>query len=148
MSAWIPSKSHIDLLVKVAILDGHAVDTTPDELGQTLVDEVVKSVSYRYPDDDVEMGELPGPVDAYYLKPYAYEAPLREFTDREITAAVDCFNYQACEHPGWNASDAAGLTAAIAAGHRYTEGLSPHDEPRVPWGFEREDVHTPIGKAA
>jgi hypothetical protein len=148
MSAWIPSKAHIDLLVKVAILDGHANLVTPNEIGQALVDEVVKSVSYRYPDDDVQAGELPGPTDPYYLQPYVYEAPLREFNDREITTARKCFDYQACEHPGWRNSGACALLTEIADAHPYDGGLGPFDEPRVPWGFEREDVHTPIEKAA
>jgi hypothetical protein len=77
MSAWIPNREHIDLLASaIDLMRGKIEDHVPlnlDDIGQTLVDEVVESVSFRYPNDNVEAGELPGPLDAYYLKPYRHQ---------------------------------------------------------------------------
>jgi hypothetical protein len=71
-----------------------------------LVDECVKSVSYRYPSDDPTKDELPGPCDAYYLKPYCFEDPKYRPTAAELYQAVRCYGYQSCEHPEWKESDA------------------------------------------
>src|SRR4051812_45036842 len=112
MSAWVVSKKHIDLMV-AAITTGTRDGVlkrnrrSPDKLGQALVSECVRSVSYRYPDDDVQKGELPGPCDAYYLKPYRFEDPIYRPTAVELMKAVSCYAYQSNEHPGWGKSAAA-----------------------------------------
>lgn len=111
MSAWIVSKKHVDLMVagvtrgtRDGALAGRPMDE--DTLGQILVTENVASVHYRYPDDDVTKGELPGPNAPYYLKPYRWEDPRYLPTAAELLKAVDCYSYQACEHPGWKTSAA------------------------------------------
>jgi hypothetical protein len=117
MSAWIPNKEHINLLVKTADLLRDGLDVYVDDdlapLGQMFVDEVVQSVSYRYPDDDVQAGELPGPCDPYYLEPYTYADPGFTPDAAEMRQIVKCYSYQACEHPGWEASTANGICEAI-----------------------------------
>lgn len=153
MSAWIVSKAHVDAMVTAALELGNGFGEplsiylpdgprhvkvtadTADEIGQMLVDECVASVSHRYPDDDVDAGELPGPVDTYYLRPYTFERT-RTLTDAEIAKAVSCYAYQSCEHPEWEASAASRLCDAIQA--RLLARLPGYDQ--APWGLELDDV--------
>jgi|SRR5579862_6512310 len=86
---------------------------TPSALGQILVDENVASVAYRYPSDNVDGGELPGPCDAYYLGPYVYEDPRLEMTPGAVFRAIDCLDYQSCEHEGWRKSEAFAFLTAL-----------------------------------
>lgn len=136
MSAWIPMKEHIDLLVKTAdVLDVHDHDNR-DELGQMFVDEVVASVSYRYPDDDVQAGELPGPIppwDYYNHGPFVYADPGFMPDAAEMRQLVGCYAYQACEHPGWESSEAHAICEAIMA--------KLGDGPRAgAWGWDERHV--------
>jgi len=96
---------------------------TLSQLGQILVNENVASVSHRYSepgrvcyygaeasasmeDLDADMGELPGPIDAYYMGPYVYTDPGRVLTPGQVFKAIDCLDYQSCEHPRWRTSEA------------------------------------------
>ena len=99
--------------------DDYKQYVTPSTLGQILVNENVTSVGYRYStpgrtvyygaeaaaemeDDDM----LPGPCDRYYIGPYVYADPRRDLTPGEVFQAIDCLDYQSCEHPGWRKSEA------------------------------------------
>lgn len=125
MSAFIPAKEHIDVLVALAqdgprgrtvspdhawygprwTHNGQTVSlpdfASPDAIGQMLADEVVRSVSYRYPDDTPET--LPG---HHFDQSYTFTRQPYRLTAVEGLAAVTCYEYQACEHPTWEASEA------------------------------------------
>lgn len=137
MSAFIVDKSHIDLLVNAAYHgpaggwdtidfplrwshthptrgEGESRQLSPGEmsaLGDLLVIECVASVACRYPRDAPE--ELPGPTDNYYLEPYSFTAPGYTATAPEVLKALDCYEYQSCEHPGWPASEAHAVCKAL-----------------------------------
>jgi len=67
---------------------GELTPDTRDDVGQMLVDENAASVNYRYDEDDA------------YI--YAYQQPQHTtWTDVEILKALDCYQYQSCEHPAW-----------------------------------------------
>jgi hypothetical protein len=73
--------------------------------GKRLLVECISSVSYLYRDVEAKL-QLPGPVPT--PNPWHYE-----FTDlgscatiAEACKALDCFEYQSCEHPGWEGSGA------------------------------------------
>lgn len=137
MSAWVPNKEHVDLLVKVADVMRDCIDVhvpeDRDELGELLTREVVESVSFRYPGDDVSKGELPGPCDPYYLEPYAYADPGFMPDAAEMRQLVSCYSYQACEHPGWSSSVANAICEAIMA--------KLGDGPRAgAWGWDERHV--------
>ena len=149
MSAWIVSRAHIDALVNAALPSGgnelvyyhegdlhHVEDADKHNIGQMLIDECVKSVSYRYPDDDVKAGELPGPTDAYYLTPYQFRYPGAQLPAVWILSAINCYRYQSGEHPEWDGSEAAALVAAIE--QRMIRKLPGYDD--APWGLEDEHV--------
>jgi hypothetical protein len=145
MSAWIPNKEHVDLLVKVAdVLSARIPVVVPEDrdvLGQMFVNEVVASVSFRYPNDDVQAGELPGPCEVYYLAPYVYSDPGFTPDAAEMRQLVGCYSYQACEHPGWESSTANAIC----------EGILAHlgDGPRTgAWGWDETTVARRIEQGA
>lgn len=93
--------------------DDYKAFCTPSQLGQMLVSENVRSVYHRYPDTDPDAGDLPGPTDAYYMGPYVYEDLRRDLTPGEVFRAIDCLDYQSCEHPEWYASEAYAFLVAL-----------------------------------
>lgn len=149
MSAWIVSQAHVDALVNAAMPSGsdklryhHEGEWQvveygdKDNIGQMLVDECVRSVSHRYPGDDVAAGELPGPTDAYYLQPYKHRIPGAALPAVWILSAIHCFDYQGCEHPEWPDSEAYAFLKALEAHWiRKVPGYSD-----APWGLEDEHV--------
>lgn len=146
MSAWVVDKVHVDLMVEVATRTGNdsltyrengewkvAARSKRDEIGQMLVMENVASVSHRYPGDDVAAGELPGPTEAYYLGPYRYTDRQYQPSWAEVLNLVRCYEYQACEHPGWEESGAHSLCKAmfVRAASHFAKG---------PWGWDESDL--------
>jgi hypothetical protein len=129
MSAFIVDPAHVDVVLSTAIngpsdahlscgLSWHApyVDEllegsasgplTPeraDEAGQALLAECVASVSYLY---DEPLGSLPGPVPNPDPQQYEWTNFGRILTAIECCSALDCYEYQSCEHPGWEDSGA------------------------------------------
>lgn len=120
MSAFIVNKEHIDALVRLAVVhdvswyDGGAMRYTrhdPDGVGLMLLTENVNSVRYRY--EDTPLDHLPGPLTAYWTKPYSYSPMGKVPTAVQGLKLVACLDYQSCEHPGWEASNA----------HKFCESL-------------------------
>jgi hypothetical protein len=124
---------------------------SPSQFGQLLLSENVKSVSHRYSEpgretyygaevagemEDTPDEELPGPCDRFYLAPYLYTDPGYTLTPGELFAAIDCLDYQSCEHPGWRTSEAFALLEALrnAAG-RMVDGYA-----KAPWGWTAADL--------
>lgn len=110
--------------------DDYKAYYTPSQLGQILVSENVRSVSHRYSepgrttyygsdvaaemdDLDADLGELPGPCDAYYMGPYIYSDPGHEPTPGEVFSLIDCLDYQSCEHDEWRQSEAFAFLTAL-----------------------------------
>jgi hypothetical protein len=130
MSAYVVDPTHIDVILSVAIngpkdrtlrhpgdawyppyvnelLDGRSGPLTAegaDEAGRALLAECVASVSYRYPDDSLE--ELPGPRPMPRPEQYEWTDFGRLLSAIETCCALDGYDYQSCEHPGWQASGA------------------------------------------
>ena len=136
MSAWIVSKAHIRAMVSLGvsrglIVKGSMLGSRMSELGQMLINENVASVRYRYPDSG---DQLPGPNERYWLTPYRHDlvGPARVPTPVEGLKLINCYEYQSCEHPGWEDSDA----------HKWCQDLESaliHDLPgydEAPWDWE------------
>jgi hypothetical protein len=118
--------------------------------GQLLVDECVASVHGRYPNDNVEAGELPGPTDAYYLEPYEFAPVVLEHhrelislssmqrvlqplvSNAELAHGIFCYEYQSCEHAAWPTSEAHTICRALK--DRILRHLPGADE--APWGWD------------
>lgn len=97
MSAFVVSNAHIDVLVNAIAQYGVAGKdvgrTVYRDLGQVLWDENVRSVDYRYQECNTH--------DRYTL--HTTEGDLDPLA---VLKAIDCYEYQSCEHPEWADSDA------------------------------------------
>jgi hypothetical protein len=79
---------------------------TAQRVGRMLTDAVVASVKHRYPDDSDDT--LPGPNDHYWTDPsltFDYQRA-RPLTAIEALKAISGYEYQACELPEWDGSEA------------------------------------------
>ncbi len=84
-----------------------------DALGAMLIAACVASVEARYP-TDAGTTNLPGPVDAYYRRPYVYTtAEARRLSVVEAFLALDGYEYQSCESADWEASEACQFVNAL-----------------------------------
>lgn len=122
MSAFIVGKEHIDYLVHAArhtdtryrnhgaTLDARVTDHA-DIIGRLLWQENVASVAYRYADSaflDGTLSGLPGPCDFDHETLNLYACPVWAPPFNPVVAlkALQCYEYQSCEHPTWRESDA------------------------------------------
>ncbi len=86
------------------LLDGHE-DTRPvtrrtaDLAGRALLAECIVSVSHRSGGD--ESSELPGPRPNPVVDQYEWTDFGKLLTPVEALCAIDGYEYQSCEHPGW-----------------------------------------------
>jgi hypothetical protein len=141
MSAWIVDRVHIDLLVEAATRPNLGIcyqengqwragptREERDAIGQMLLMENVASVAYRY-DEEPGAGELPGPCERYYLDPYTYTARHCLLSNGEILNLIACYEYQACEHPGWEESGAHSLCKSLFRHYAMTFSEGP-------WGWD------------
>jgi hypothetical protein len=97
---------------------------TPSEVGQMLDAENVRSLAYRYRDDDP-----PGESE------FEYADPGRVLTPGEVFKALDHYEYQSCESPNWRQTEAYAFCRALReTACRFVDGYA-----EAPWGFrERE----------
>lgn len=133
MSAWIVSEDHIDALVCGAIRFGVPFDgepVTPEnatDVGQALWHENHKSVNYRY--DSREKTPVYRFVGETTLRPMSLFKQCR------------CYDYQTCEHDGYESSAAQRLMADLEAaclrelGMTDDQASSSKDWDAVPWGI-------------
>jgi len=80
-------------------------------IGQILWSENVRSVSHRYPNDRID--QLPGPIGCTYE--YGPHRSSVSFNHDPVAVlkACDGYEYQACEHPEWEASEAHAFIQAL-----------------------------------
>lgn len=114
---------------------------TADAAGAMLWLENVRSVGGRYssPDVDGELAlaadlDLPGPVGLSMSEVWGYTYTRRPGTlspePVAVLKAVDCYEYQSCEHDGWHDSEARSFCEALRK--RMIHALPGYDE--APWG--------------
>jgi hypothetical protein len=112
MSAFVVSNKHISALVKAAHCsypgngpyyywhnESHFFLGNLEDIGQKLVDENLRSVNYRYDEQ-----ECPEPFILTPTPDYPLAALLK---------ACDCYEYQACETPDWRDTEAWAILDAI-----------------------------------
>jgi hypothetical protein len=162
MSAFVVSKAHIDAMIRRGLALAHygplfwyakdfrdiqglgydevkkltrtLTDETADAVGQMLIDECVKSVSYRYQDD--KLTNLPGPTNAYWLIPYQYQMSwgARMPNPVEALKLISCYEYQSCEHPEWHDSEAKRFCESLR--HHMIAMLPGYDD--APWEWREK----------
>ena len=158
MSAYIVDADVVDVLARAATTHlpyGHGLLswTWPDPeggcryattsfdgqtgIGRMLLRENERSIMARYPDtlgddDAALLGRMPGPVD--YAGWEAYEFPRRSFPMPEpvhVLGIMACYEYQACEHPGWRDSEAYGFCRSLTSRlHQQLPGYAA-----APWNY-------------
>ena len=125
MSVFIVSPEHINVLLDAALrytdeigmtvytTDGQALAidrTNRDQVGQMLLDTNAASAGARHE----ETPEL-------YI--YSYTTPVRfDWEAVDVLKAISCYEYQACEAPGWDRS----------AARAFCEGLRRAVTPALP----------------
>lgn len=149
MSAFVVEKAHISAMLRKGLQprgytgpltwrrngnQQRLTRETANQVGQMLLDENVKSVSYRYPDDSVT--DLPGRLNAEWLIPFKLNSPFfRTPTSMECLKLISCYEYQSCEHPDWKESEAYAFCQALR--HRAIDSLPGYDE--APWEWTEKN---------
>ncbi|HEX3735217.1 MAG TPA: hypothetical protein VHU86_08685 [Solirubrobacterales bacterium] len=131
MSAFVVDPTHIDVMLSVALhgpsdaagsrhewftpylesTGARLSSVACSPLGAALLAECIASVSYRYPDDTFE--RLPGPVPVPRPEQYEFTDFGSCMTIAEACKAIDCYEYQSCEHPDWKESVACGFCGQL-----------------------------------
>ena len=142
MSAWIVSKAHIDVLIGAALdegyggrfhwytADGKAHELSREnanEVGAMLWAENHRSVNARYNEST--------PVPEYTFERRGTVSP------GGVAKAVNCYEYQSCEHDGWRGSAAFEFCAALTG--EMARKLPGYED--APWGFEEENTPRQVG---
>lgn len=105
------------------------------EVGMMLWRENLASVQYRY--DERDGNELPGPRDFTPSQIAAYRFKRTDvLSPVVILNAIAYYEYQSCEHPGWQTSEARSFCEALR--HKMIDRLPGMDE--APWGLAESDV--------
>lgn len=131
MSAWIVSKAHIDAMINSALEHGivpepHNVDAL-SALGQAFWRENYRSCNYRYSRNSKAAN-------------YRFEGTEASLDPSAVEMLVRCYQYQSCEHAGWESSASYSFTekliAALQADPRYTGEYENWGPGRVSmWGI-------------
>ena len=112
MSAFIVTKAHISAMLQAALAhcpymywkNQGLAGSDLDQVGQMLLDQCVASVRYRYEDSPPE--DLPGPTNLEWTTPYNWDPMGRVPSALEALKLVSCYEYQSCENPEWEKSEA------------------------------------------
>lgn len=107
MSAYLVSKSHIDALVTLGSLHKvipYGSRTYTTDMGKTLIRANVESIEARYPDTKGHPQEMPGCYIDAETYTHALYAKHTNLTPAAGLKAISGYEYQACEHKGWNGS--------------------------------------------
>jgi hypothetical protein len=133
MSAYQVDPTTIDLIVSKAIelrlytnRCEYVTEANASIYANLLWNENAKSIAYRY-------AEPISTIEPYEFTLYDNVRP------RAATGCLNCYAYQACEHPEWPTSDAHDFCA------RLTRRLLNSILTDVPWGVEGDPI--PLGHA-
>lgn len=122
MSAFIVSHDHIDALMtyaafsRISYWNPEARDRTvvtninAEEVGRILLHENERSVRHRY--SDFGPDDLPGTIGEDAAS-YHFRLFQRSLTAIQAIKAVNCLEYQSCEHDDWEGSLAWRICQAI-----------------------------------
>lgn len=154
MSAWIVTKTHIDLMVGEAIARRVITPDEADATGRMLWRENLRSVAYRYPRDTD--GDRPGPANFRDgdVATYRFTPIELSMTSAELLSLVACYDYQSCEHDDWEQSEAFWFCGKLEAtlppeyrvkerGHLY-ECFGPAKN--AAWGWDDEEVAAALAR--
>jgi hypothetical protein len=76
---------------------------TADSVGAMLLRENHESVNFRYDEKPkITIGD-----------PYRFKQPMKAIEPVQVLKAIACYEYQSCEHPGWEVSEAKEFCEAL-----------------------------------
>jgi len=126
MSAYVVDRNHILYLLEAATAnmnhiggahrfywhhndEAHYLEACDfdemERVANMLWQENVRSVMYRYPNDS--MSELPGPIgEDYRITRNDFHLTWLLIDPVQVLKACKCYEYQSCEHPAWESSEA------------------------------------------
>ena len=141
MSAFFVGTDHINAMLTFVermdtctpMPDGTRVNrpTNSDltKIGQALIHENIASLAFRYPNDYEEL------VDVSEAKRWNYQPDLNWWikpnTALRVIKLCHCYDYQSCEHDGWEQSFAYKFSHWLA--DRATSRLPGYDD--ADWGY-------------
>lgn len=131
MSAFIVSKNHILFLIAASLTRSindygcswyhdnkrHTLESSDStraaEVANMLWRENIKSVSHLYPGES--SATLPGPVDksGFTITEADVELCFDRIDPVQVIKSCDCYEYQTCEHDGWESSEACAFITAL-----------------------------------
>jgi hypothetical protein len=136
VSAWLVDKVHIDLIVGAT--EAGADPEVATGVGRMLWLENLRSVAYRYPND--ESGSRPGPIGLtdVDVANYTYTEQPYRLTASQLKCALHCLNYQSCECNDYDESEAKAFID-----RELPEVPTPPygTEEAGPWGWTQADVN-------
>lgn len=153
MSSFMVDSVHIDVLVHVAIHGpSNGVGTwdklyfsnqsrsitydTADLVGAMLIAENLKSINHCYPDTIADPSGVPGPIEQYWLQAYTWTDHRYRLSILEALSALACYEYQSCEHPEWDASEARQFCEALR--NRLIHRMPGFEQ--APWGWNEDTI--------
>jgi hypothetical protein len=158
MSAYIVSKAHIDALVSAAATTAnadhgdaglswyHEGETCSlgyndvfmgSQIGQMLWAENLASIHARYPDTLESDSNYPGPADFDSSSVANYQfSNAQPLAPVVILKALNCYEYQSCEHAGWATSEAFAFCEALRG--KMIRKLDGYND--APWEIREEMV--------
>lgn len=104
---------------------------TPNQLGQILLDENVRSVQARYPDDRTD--NLPSPCDQSRIFAYRFQ-PVGHQLAPWVISSCDCLHYQSCETSDYEQTLGHAVMRAIR------ESAIKNLTIDAPWGVTDSDI--------
>jgi len=126
MSAWIVDKEHIIFMVKAweqILIEKPSADELA-EVCTMLYWENAKSVGYRYSKRYKR--------EDYVITPEEYTACHWDCIEwPQVMKSISCYEYQSCEHKGWNKSKA---KAWANESYRNAAYYACEDNPSLIWG--------------
>jgi hypothetical protein len=83
------------------------------DIANTLWRENIRSVSYRYPGDKTS-ATLPGPITNDWIITVDDFHTFVEIDPVQVFKSIHCLEYQSCEHPEWEESEACAFLRSLA----------------------------------
>lgn len=149
MSAFFVGTDHIDAILSwldeprrrtfgIPMPDGQRKQGLDTEdwtaIGRALIAENIASLRARYPSDWQEMVDVD--VNAYTYEHNAHFIGYTKNLAITVIKLIDCYEYQSCEHDGWEESWAHRFCEYVVSAA--TSQIPGYDD--APWGY-----HKPAG---
>lgn len=134
MSTFVVSENHIQSIVGFASKYQEFSCQELDRLCNMLMIENIKSYGYRYSDEEVSdiLAFYQGEGAMRFDSKYAFSRLVKPL---EAYKAVECYQYQACEHTAWEKSEAKEFTDKVLRRALSEYFRQSEEYNAIPWGI-------------